>query len=78
MEEIRCGACRRKLGEGEYTRLVIKCPRCGAINSLRAESSIPERHGASNTTGPHHGSHHSLDRRQTPPRRAAPEPLPAP
>ncbi|NMM75397.1 hypothetical protein B2J88_20320 [Rhodococcus sp. SRB_17] len=78
MEEIRCGACSRKLGEGVYTRLTIKCPRCGAINSLRAQSPTLERHGASNANGPTHGPHHSLDRRQAPPRRAAPEPLPAP
>ena len=68
MEEIRCGACSRKLGEGVYTRLIIKCPRCGAMNSLRAESPTSERHGASNVTGTHHGTHHSLDRRKTPSR----------
>ncbi|WP_084153758.1 Com family DNA-binding transcriptional regulator [Simplicispira psychrophila] len=78
MEEIRCGACARKLGEGVYTQLTIKCPRCGVMNSLRAQSPTPERHGASNAIGAHHGTHHSLDRRQAPPRRAAPEPLPTP
>ena len=36
MNEIRCGACSRKLGEGEYTRLVIKCPRCGAMNQFQS------------------------------------------
>ncbi|WP_209819951.1 Com family DNA-binding transcriptional regulator [Acidovorax delafieldii] len=46
MNEIRCGACRRKLGEGEYSRLVIKCPRCGAINTLRAESPPSARRRA--------------------------------
>jgi phage FluMu protein Com len=45
--EIRCAACSRKLGEGEFTRLVIKCPRCRAVNALRAERPTPERHGAS-------------------------------
>lgn len=39
--EIRCGACRRKLGEGTYQALTIKCPRCGAMNHLRAESPPP-------------------------------------
>ncbi|WP_338797886.1 Com family DNA-binding transcriptional regulator [Acidovorax sp. DW039] len=77
MNEIRCGACARKLGEGEYTRLVIKCPRCGAINTLRAESPPSARQGAPDLKGPH-GSHHSLDRRQTPPRRPAAEQVPTP
>ncbi|WP_211474666.1 Com family DNA-binding transcriptional regulator [Collimonas humicola] len=27
MQEIRCGSCSRKLGEGEYIALSIKCPR---------------------------------------------------
>ena len=40
MEEIRCGVCSPKLGEGVFTRLVIKCPRCGAINLLRIEENL--------------------------------------
>ncbi|MDO8776187.1 MAG: Com family DNA-binding transcriptional regulator [Burkholderiaceae bacterium] len=54
LEEIRCGDCRRKLAEGLYTRLEIKCPRCGTHNVLRAgaadhssQSPTPERPGAS-------------------------------
>ena len=47
MEEIRCGACRKKLGEGVFAQLVIKCPRCGVLNHLRAKSPEPERPGAS-------------------------------
>lgn len=43
MNEIRCGECRRKLGEGEYTRLTIKCPRCGVMNQLSAASATPAR-----------------------------------
>ncbi|MBU1352088.1 MAG: Com family DNA-binding transcriptional regulator [Gammaproteobacteria bacterium] len=77
MNEIRCGNCRRKLGEGEYSRLVIKCPRCGVMNTLRAESPPSARQGAPDQKGPH-GSHRSLDRRQAPPRRPAPEPVPTP
>ncbi|MDR2155891.1 MAG: Com family DNA-binding transcriptional regulator [Burkholderiaceae bacterium] len=47
MQEIRCGQCGRKLGEGDYTSLAIKCPRCRTINQLRATSHpTPERHGA--------------------------------
>ncbi|MFN3437776.1 MAG: Com family DNA-binding transcriptional regulator [Acidovorax sp.] len=76
MNEIRCGACRRKLGEGEYTVLTIKCPRCGAMNTLRAASPLPARQGAP-LQGPN-GTHHSLDRRQAPPRRPAPEPVSTP
>ena len=54
--EIRCGACRKKLGEGIYARLIIKCPRCGALNSLRATSPEPERHRASNPEGTLNGN----------------------
>jgi len=47
-------ACARKLAEGEFIRLAIKCPRCKTLNQLNAESTesaksvrnIPERHGA--------------------------------
>lgn len=41
--DIRCGACSRKLGQGQFTRLQIKCPRCGTLNFLRAESPPRER-----------------------------------
>ncbi|QXL84084.1 Com family DNA-binding transcriptional regulator [Comamonas sp. NLF-1-9] len=47
-DSIRCGACHRKLAEGQYLRLSIKCPRCGTINHLRATRPTPERHRASN------------------------------
>jgi phage FluMu protein Com len=53
MQEIRCGTCNRKLGAGEYRRLSIKCPRCGTLNQLRAESPEPERPGASVIGGNH-------------------------
>jgi phage FluMu protein Com len=33
MDEIRCNNCQRKLAEGAYTRLAIKCPRCKALNT---------------------------------------------
>ncbi|MCA7941586.1 Com family DNA-binding transcriptional regulator [Burkholderia cepacia] len=59
MEDIRCGSCNRKLGAGEYIRLNIKCPRCGAMNVMRAERPLPAGHRASdkgtapcNTTSP--------------------------
>ncbi|WP_416242736.1 Com family DNA-binding transcriptional regulator [Azospira sp. APE16] len=56
MEIIRCGSCNKKLAEAEYTRLSIKCPRCGAINQVKAASREPERHGASVRKGTLHGS----------------------
>ncbi len=42
--EIRCGTCSKKLGDGIYKTLRIKCPRCKTMNFLRAESSTPEHH----------------------------------
>ncbi|TPQ33404.1 Com family DNA-binding transcriptional regulator [Cupriavidus pinatubonensis] len=60
MQEIRCGSCNRKLGAGEYTRLTIKCPRCGTMNSLRAERPTPESRRASRTGDTIH--EHDLDR----------------
>jgi phage FluMu protein Com len=57
MEEIRCGACRKKLGEGVFAQLVIKCPRCGVLNHLRAKSPEPERHRASNPEGTLNGKY---------------------
>ena len=45
--DIRCGACGRKLAEGQYLLLSIKCPRCGTVNHLRAARPAPERHRAS-------------------------------
>ncbi|WP_410499720.1 Com family DNA-binding transcriptional regulator [Chitinibacter sp. S2-10] len=32
MCNIRCGQCNRKLAEGRYSILNIKCPRCGLLN----------------------------------------------
>ena len=57
MDEIRCGACRKKLGEGEFARLIIKCPRCGVLNHLRAGSPEPERRRASNPERTLNGNH---------------------
>ncbi|ADE10491.1 Com family DNA-binding transcriptional regulator [Sideroxydans lithotrophicus] len=54
METVRCGKCNRKLAEGEYTRLAIKCPRCGTLNQVSAESAKPERLGASIRKEAHH------------------------
>ncbi|KAA9180595.1 Com family DNA-binding transcriptional regulator [Delftia sp. BR1] len=72
MEEIRCGSCRRKLGEGVFSRLVIKCPRCGAFNQLSA-SSAPSAPPRGPTAEINDKPHSPMDRRQAPPRRPAPE-----
>ncbi|WP_143714421.1 Com family DNA-binding transcriptional regulator [Laribacter hongkongensis] len=40
LPQIRCGACHRKLGEGHYRVLVIKCPRCGALNHMKAAEPL--------------------------------------
>ncbi|MFM9902084.1 MAG: Com family DNA-binding transcriptional regulator [Polaromonas sp.] len=66
LNEIRCGACTRKLGTGLFTHLVIKCPRCGVMNTLRAQSPTPERHERLSPESATHEnkSNHSVDGRQ--------------
>ncbi len=47
LPEIRCAHCGRKLGEGYVLALSIKCPRCGAYNTLRAarpDSELRDSH----------------------------------
>lgn len=53
-KEIRCGQCHRKLAEGTYTALVIKCPRCKTLNHLQAKSLPPERQPAAPPSESHH------------------------
>lgn len=36
VEEVRCCKCNKKLAEADYRQLVIKCPRCGVMNTLKA------------------------------------------
>ncbi|WP_081908820.1 Com family DNA-binding transcriptional regulator [Ferriphaselus sp. R-1] len=57
METVRCGACNRKLAEAVFTRLAIKCPRCGTLNQMMATSHRPARHGASTQEETHHAGH---------------------
>ncbi|MBR7777370.1 Com family DNA-binding transcriptional regulator [Undibacterium sp. BYS50W] len=68
MQDIRCGTCSRKLGEGEYITLTIKCPRCKTMNNLRATSSTTECHRASLSGANFEQTNHPLDRRKTSPR----------
>ncbi|WP_415798283.1 Com family DNA-binding transcriptional regulator [Comamonas aquatilis] len=74
MDEIRCGNCRKKLGEGVFQRLNIKCPRCGAFNQLSAKSAElePQRGPKAEINDK---PNRPLDRRQTPSGRPAPEAL---
>ncbi|MBN3779905.1 Com family DNA-binding transcriptional regulator [Burkholderia sp. Ac-20345] len=53
LPEIRCGRCTRKLGAGRYLELSIKCPRCKAVNVLKAESLQSERPRAPDSEKPH-------------------------
>lgn len=55
LPEIRCGACSRKLGEGRFEVLSIKCTRCKTVNLLRAESATPARHRAPQDHEAKHG-----------------------
>ena len=75
MQDIRCGNCRRKLAEGVYIQLAIKCPRCGAFNQLSAKSAPQEHHRVSEAEV-HDKPNSSLDRRQAPPGRHAAQALP--
>ncbi|WP_099737245.1 Com family DNA-binding transcriptional regulator [Comamonas sp. 26] len=77
MDEIRCGSCRKKLGEGVFQRLNIKCPRCGAFNQLSAQSATPEPQRGP-TAETYDKPNRPLDRGQTPPGRHAPEALSSP
>ncbi|MPT03590.1 MAG: Com family DNA-binding transcriptional regulator [Delftia sp.] len=75
MQEIRCGSCRRKLGEGVFSRLAIKCPRCGAFNQLSASSATPELQSGP-TAEINDQPNSPLDRRQAPPHRPAAQAVP--
>ncbi len=46
MQTIRCAHCNRKLAEAIYLCLSIKCPRCGALNTLKAgePQTLKDRH----------------------------------
>ena len=36
VKETRCCKCNKKLADADYLHLVIKCPRCGVMNHLKA------------------------------------------
>ncbi|MBD9530910.1 Com family DNA-binding transcriptional regulator [Comamonas sp. CMM01] len=75
MDEIRCGNCHRKLAEGVFTRLAIKCPRCGAFNQLSAQSA-PQEHQRVPIADTNVKPYRPLDRQQTPTGRHAAQALP--
>nr|WP_208738811.1 Com family DNA-binding transcriptional regulator [Pseudomonas daroniae] len=42
LKEIRCGGCNRLLARlGRFDQIQIKCPRCGVLNHMKAESLLP-------------------------------------
>lgn len=45
--EFRCENCNKLLFKGKFIVIVIKCPRCGKLNTMRA-SEPPEKSGESN------------------------------
>ncbi|OYZ76100.1 MULTISPECIES: Com family DNA-binding transcriptional regulator [unclassified Polaromonas] len=67
MQDVRCGACSKKLAVATFERLQIKCSRCGTLNDLRAgatqQSPQPERPRASKN-GANHGE--AIDAGQNP------------
>ncbi len=40
-KDIRCRVCTKKLAEGEYVRLSIKCQRCKALNMYERHQRAP-------------------------------------
>ncbi len=42
--DIRCGGCNRKLAEGVYTVLNIKCTRCKTMNYLSVTNARTSEH----------------------------------
>ena len=59
MQEIRCGQCFKKMGEGIYQVLSIKCSRCKTLNNLKqcAPSAPFECHCASKSNLPLEDAH---------------------
>lgn len=55
MNEIRCGQCGKKLAEGVYTKLTIKCARCSTLNHFKEghEPHQPRTPEASNKEATH-------------------------
>ena len=44
MCNLRCGECARLLARAKaYEEIQIKCPRCGTLNHLRAQSLPTDR-----------------------------------
>lgn len=45
LNPMRCGGCERLLAKiGPRAEIQIKCPRCGTLNHLKAESLPADRH----------------------------------
>ncbi|WP_439587634.1 Com family DNA-binding transcriptional regulator [Hydrogenophaga sp.] len=55
MNEIRCGQCKRKLAEGVFLRLTIKCVRCSTLNHFtEGHEPHPPRAPGASSNGPNH------------------------
>ncbi|WP_081696997.1 Com family DNA-binding transcriptional regulator [Megalodesulfovibrio gigas] len=54
MDHIRCGSCNKLLAKGEVVHIAIKCPRCRAMNHVRAASPSPEAREAHQGTSREH------------------------
>lgn len=66
LTEVRCSKCSKLLAKAKYTHIQIKCPRCGTINDMRAESFKDECHRAPLPRRTNNGkTTRTLDRRET-------------
>ncbi|QSQ38943.1 Com family DNA-binding transcriptional regulator [Xanthomonas translucens] len=55
LKNLRCGECARLLCKaGAFDQLQIKCPRCGTLNHLKAESLTSDRPERFDNEGSHH------------------------
>ncbi|MCC7632593.1 Com family DNA-binding transcriptional regulator [Stenotrophomonas rhizophila] len=65
MKNLRCGDCAKLLGKAGGTyEIQIKCPRCGVLNHMKAESLSTDRRER-------HPEEGSTDEERTDPRRCA-------
>jgi len=64
MKDVRCGKCSRKLAMANFIELQIKCPRCGTLNHLKAESLPVAPTSATDRRQYAASTDNSMDRRQ--------------
>ncbi|MGB0732102.1 MAG: Com family DNA-binding transcriptional regulator [Pontibacterium sp.] len=44
LKEVRCTKCAKLLAKADYTKLEIKCPRCGRINQRATSTQSVKEH----------------------------------